>query len=106
MFETISISASAAAIFSADEGCGRWPPKRNDMLADGDCVIATVGVRVLEALRLVRIDANRNGLEVSCSTPDSETLPELRPHSPTHHVGPRFSYNFGCAGETESREMS
>lgn len=28
MLDTISISASAAAIFSADEGCGRPPPKR------------------------------------------------------------------------------
>lgn len=31
MFETISISASAAAIFSADEGCGLPPPKRKDI---------------------------------------------------------------------------
>ena len=31
MLETISISASAAAIFSAELGCGRPPPKRNDM---------------------------------------------------------------------------
>lgn len=29
--ETISISASAAAIFSADDGCG-LPPNRKDML--------------------------------------------------------------------------
>ena len=28
----ISISASAAAIFSADEGCGRPPPNINDIL--------------------------------------------------------------------------
>lgn len=33
MLETISISASAAAIFSAEEGCGRPPPKRKDMVA-------------------------------------------------------------------------
>lgn len=33
--ETISISASAAAIFSADVGCGR-PPKRKDMLGKFD----------------------------------------------------------------------
>ena len=34
MLETISISASAAAIFSAEEGCGRAPPKpRKDMFA-------------------------------------------------------------------------
>lgn len=32
MLETISISASAAAIFSAEEGCGLWP-KRKDILA-------------------------------------------------------------------------
>ena len=31
MSETMSISASAAAIFSADEGCGRPPPKRKDI---------------------------------------------------------------------------
>ena len=28
----ISISASAAAIFSADDGCGRPPPNMNDIL--------------------------------------------------------------------------
>lgn len=33
MSETISISASAAAIFSAEEGWGR-PPKRKDMVAE------------------------------------------------------------------------
>lgn len=33
MPETISISASAAAIFSAEEGWGRPPPKRKDILA-------------------------------------------------------------------------
>ena len=33
MSETISISVSAAAIFSADVGWGRPPPKRKDMLA-------------------------------------------------------------------------
>jgi len=32
MLETISISASAAAIFSAELGCGRWP-KRKDIVA-------------------------------------------------------------------------
>ena len=31
MSETISTSVSAAAIFSAEESCGR-PPKRNDIL--------------------------------------------------------------------------
>ena len=35
MPETISISASAAAIFSAELGCGRPPPKRKDMLVLG-----------------------------------------------------------------------
>lgn len=41
MLETISISASAAAIFSAELGCGRPPPKRKDMSAVGfscDCI--------------------------------------------------------------------
>lgn len=33
MPETISISASAAAIFSAEEGWGRPPPKRKDIFA-------------------------------------------------------------------------
>ena len=34
MLETISISASAAAIFSADDGCGLAPPNPNmDMMA-------------------------------------------------------------------------
>jgi len=33
MLETISISASAAAIFSAELGCGLAPPKRKDMIA-------------------------------------------------------------------------
>jgi hypothetical protein len=32
MSETMSISASAAAIFSAEEGWGRPPPKRKDIL--------------------------------------------------------------------------
>ncbi|SRR6266536_4299785 len=34
MSETISTSVSAAAIFSADVGCGRPPPKRKDMLEE------------------------------------------------------------------------
>lgn len=34
MFDTISISASAAAIFSAEVGCGLWP-KRKDIV--GQC---------------------------------------------------------------------
>jgi hypothetical protein len=34
MLEIISISASAAAIFSAELGCGRWP-KRKDMVLVG-----------------------------------------------------------------------
>ena len=33
MLETISISASAAAIFSAEEGCGREPKPRKDIVA-------------------------------------------------------------------------
>ena len=33
ILETISISASAAAIFSAEEGWGRAPPKRKDIFA-------------------------------------------------------------------------
>lgn len=37
MPETISISASAAAIFSAEEGWGRPPPKRKDILSR--CVV-------------------------------------------------------------------
>nr|POF17018.1 hypothetical protein CFP56_57834 [Quercus suber] len=38
MFETISISASAAAIFSAEEGCGRAPPpKRKDIAMSFGC---------------------------------------------------------------------
>jgi hypothetical protein len=32
MSDTISISVSTAAIFSAELGCGRPPPKRKDML--------------------------------------------------------------------------
>lgn len=32
MSDIISISASAAAIFSAELGCGRAPPKRKDIL--------------------------------------------------------------------------
>lgn len=43
MLETISISASAAAIFSADEGCGRWLPKRKDIVG-GDWICCVVMV--------------------------------------------------------------
>jgi hypothetical protein len=46
MLETISISASAAAIFSAEEGWGRAPPKRKDILwgyVGGVVVIWLVG---------------------------------------------------------------
>jgi hypothetical protein len=32
MSDTMSISVSAAAIFSAEEGCGRPPPKRYDIV--------------------------------------------------------------------------
>lgn len=32
MSDIISISASAFAIFSADESCGRPPPKRKDIV--------------------------------------------------------------------------
>lgn len=32
MSATISISVSTAAIFSAELGCGRPPPKRKDMI--------------------------------------------------------------------------
>lgn len=36
MSDTMSTSISAAAIFSADVGCGRPPPKRKDIVtADG-----------------------------------------------------------------------
>jgi hypothetical protein len=38
MLETISISASAAAIFSAEEGWGRPWPKRKDIFWDVWCV--------------------------------------------------------------------
>lgn len=37
MSETNSTSVSAAAIFSAEDGCGRPAPKRKDMMAEVDC---------------------------------------------------------------------
>ena len=42
MLETISISASAAAIFSAEEGWGRPWPKRKDIFG---CVVCVCGLR-------------------------------------------------------------
>lgn len=50
MLETISISASAAAIFSAEEGCGRAPPKRKDMLAVVSVERRLRGVLILQGL--------------------------------------------------------
>lgn len=41
MSETISTSSSAAAIFSADDSCGR-PPNKNDMVYD----VGLFGVRL------------------------------------------------------------
>jgi hypothetical protein len=41
MLETISISASAAAIFSAEEGWGRPWPKRKDIF---ECVVCGSGL--------------------------------------------------------------
>jgi hypothetical protein len=59
MSDTISISASAAAIFSADVGCGRPPPKRKDILEWVEfggslielmgCCVVLVGVKTLLA---------------------------------------------------------
>ena len=37
IFETISISASAAAIFSAEDGCGRWPKRKDIVAREGAC---------------------------------------------------------------------
>ena len=39
-----SSSASARAIFSAEEGCGRFPPKRKDIVVDDGEVCSTAGL--------------------------------------------------------------
>lgn len=41
MSDTISISVSAAAIFSAEVGCGRPPPNRNDIVNEV-CVLCVM----------------------------------------------------------------